>query len=162
MRDKYWALFTEIKHYEQYYENYQIRAKRFNALINGTCLIFSLGSVAGWSIWKVLPFLWGLIIAFMQLIAVLNSLFPFSQQIAAIKFLVPQITKLFNRMAHDWDKTYQLSESKISDLTYRYQTEFDDLESQYTNDVYFPHNAWCAKMAEIECKNYFKHHYNVG
>ncbi|MBE6831685.1 MAG: hypothetical protein E7519_15915 [Ruminococcaceae bacterium] len=161
MRDKYWAMYTSIKHDEYYYESYQIRAKRINALINGFCLLLSVGSVASWGIWGKIPIFWALLIGMSQIVSTLKPLFPFSNQIIATKYLLPELRSLLNDIDFDWNITHLLSDKEVLKLIYKYNKKFDKLELKYINQDYFPFVKSCDDDAEKESKKFFYHTYDV-
>lgn len=163
MRDKYWAMYTDIKHRESYYWHYQIRARRFNAIVNAICVFASASSIAGWSIWTQFPFLWGVILGTSQIVQILKPMFPFSKQILALHFFMPALSKLLIEIDYEWDKLnlFSKSDPEISRLIYSYNQQYNLLVSQFIGDTYFPVIKSCEKKAEIICKNYFSHKYNV-
>lgn len=168
MRDKYWAMYTELKHKEKYYLYYQQSSKFKDGVINGVCLVASCASIASWGIWSEYPVVWALIIALAQVIQAVKPLLPFSQQITALRFLNPELSSLLIDIDHSWDSVNRMDGSNPSDydhvsgLIHDYEKRFDSLTSQFIGDTYFPTRRRCEKKAETECRNYFKHRYNVG
>lgn len=168
MRDKYWAMYTELKHKEKYYLRYQIYAKRCNGIVNGICLFASGGGVLAWSEGRLFPLLCAFIILLAQITQAIKPLLPFSQQLISLKFLNPELSRLLIDVDSSWDKVTLIDESNsaeceyVSNLIRDYEIEFDSLTSQFIGDTYFPIKKCCDKAAEEECRKYFKHRYNVG
>lgn len=163
MRNKYWAMYTELKHKERYYWHYQIRVKRLNAAISAFCVIVSASSIAGWGIWSQIPLVWGLLIAAAQIIQTIKPLLPFNQQIYSLKYLLPALTKCMIEIDHEWDKVNLLNgeDASISQMIHDRYDEFYSLTSQYIGNTYFPLSNHCNKKAEKDCIIYFSHNYNV-
>lgn len=167
MRDKYWAMYTELKHKERYYWHYQIHVKRLNAAISAFCIIVSASSIAGWGIWSQIPLLWGVILAIAQIIQAVKPLFPFNQQISSLNFLLPTLTKCMIEIDREWDEVNLLNSedenfsANVSQMIHNRYDEFYSLTSQYIGNTYFPLNNHCDKNAEKDCINYFSHNYNV-
>lgn len=168
MRDKFWALYTELKHKQLYYSFYQQSSKFLNGIISGICLVASCGSIAAWEFWDKHPAIWAAIIAIAQLIQAIKPLLPFSQQIVALKFLNPELSKLMIEIDRSWDDVNRMVTNAadeyeyISNLVMKFDSSFDSLTSQFIGDTYFPKRKRCEKKAEAECRTFFKHRYNVG
>ena len=167
MRDKYWAMYTDLKFKERYYCRYQTHVKRLNGALNGFCIIISASSIAGWSIWNQFPLLWGLLLAMAQIIQAIKSLLPFSRQEIALRFLIPELRKLVNDIDHEWDSVTRLDETEkqacdmISDKVCQRYHELYTLEHKYIGDTYFPISKHCEKAAAKDYERYFSHIYNV-
>ena len=155
MRDKYWAMYTDLKFKERYYCRYQTHVKRLNGALNGFCIIISASSIAGWSIWNQFPLLWGLLLATAQIIQAIKSLLPFSRQ------------EIVNDIDHEWDSVTRLDETEkqaydmISDKVCQRYHELYTLEHKYIGDTYFPISKHCEKAAAKDYERYFSHIYNV-
>lgn len=161
MRDRYWAMFCDLKYKERYYWHYQIRARRINGLINGICLLTTSASVANWFIWQHIPIVWSLLIISAQAIQVLKPLFPFSKQIDSLKFLIPAIDKLIIDVDYSWNQTHQQDEKQISKLIKKYESQYIDLNNQFINEVYFPVIKNCEDKAQTDTINFFYQRYHV-
>lgn len=160
-RDKFWNMFTAIKHDEVYYQCYKNHVQKLTIVISTFCLIFSLSSIAAWGIWNDFHMLWVILISIAQVLSTINPLLPFSKQFISLKFLVPSVQSIFCDMAYDWDKIDQYNNDEIITLLASYRKRYNEVENQFIGDVYFPPHKRCSKAAEIECKNYFEHFYNM-
>ena len=167
MRDKYWAMYTALKHKEQYYLRYQICATRWNGIVNAICLFASGGGIVAWGEGRLFPLLCAFIIFLAQITQSIKPLLPFSQQLISLKFLNPELSSLLIEIDYSWDRVTRIDESDpaeceyVSNLIKDYEKKFASLTSQFIGDTYFPIKKRCDKAAEEECRRYFKHKYNV-
>ena len=167
MSDSYWAMYTSIKHKERYYRYYSTGSKRINALISGGLIAVTLGGVGSWAIGDYHPFIWicAGIAATAQVVQVLNQFyFPFAKQVAALRYLLPQLSKLILAIDSNWRKLKinTLDNNEISNLIDKYQAQYAELEAQYIVALYMPRRKRSEKKAEIDCRHYFNQHYSTG
>ena len=167
MRDKYWAMFTAIKHKEQYYRQYQLVVKRRNAVVSGICTFASAGSIAGWCLWSEVPLLWALIMGVAQVVQVFKPMLPFSALLTGLHYMLPELAVLLNEIDHEWDKVSGMDPASdsyteiISTMIYRREDQYEELTSRFLNDVYCPTISKCDSAAEAATRAYFKQRYNV-
>lgn len=167
MKEKYWELYVSLKHKERYYWHYRIRSVRINTAINVICALASAYSIAGWSIWGNFPFIWAGIIAISQIVQVLKPMFPFSKQLISLNFLLPDFEKLLIEVDHEWDIISGVNIDdpeeycEVSNRIKFRNEEFISIQSKFIGNTYFPIIPRISKKAEIDCKNYFYHLYNV-
>ena len=165
MRERYWSMYTTIKHKERYYRFYFMRAKRINNFVVNFLLVCSFGGIGSWIILNHQPFswIWASITAIAQVFQALSHRSPYAKQDAALRFLCPQLSKLLLEIDSDWLKIeLQLySEKRIEKLVSAYQSKYDEISSRYTANLDMPINKSCNEKAAEECINFFKHNYHV-
>lgn len=132
-----------------------------NGAITGVCLLFSLTSISTLIIWDGLPWLWAILTFVAQVIQAFSSHFPYSKQIVALDYLVPQVDELLLQIESQWRKIEDYNDKKLDKLIDNFKEQFNNLETRFTANVYLPERNRCTKKAEYECKSHFKQHYNV-
>lgn len=166
MRDKYWSMYTRIKHKERYYRHYSNRAKRISRVISGLCLIASAASIASWAIWETVPILWGAIVAAAQVVQTLSPNFPYSKQLVSLKFLSPRLEKLLIDIDITWCRLAieggeNVDDEKFLEYIEQFERQFQNLTDQFIGDTEFPENNLCATKAHVDCNTFFSHEYEV-
>lgn len=137
---------------ERYYWNYKQRAIRIDTAIKAFLVIVSLTNVAGLWVWNSLPKLWTVIACVAQVISASAYLFPQSEQVTSINYLLPELQSIQNRVDHDWEsiRSGELADNEINDLILQYSNELILLENKYTNGVSFPSSKGVQTKAEEE------------
>lgn len=77
--------------------------------------VASSGGIAGWVIWKDIPFVWTGIIVAAQLLDALKNVFPFARQHKAAGDLTVALEVIYIDAEHEWERIYggQLSNAEI-------------------------------------------------
>ena len=164
MRMKYWDFFTEHKFYEIYFTNVQRRAKQMTGLIDGLCMIITAVSVSIWWLYGQVPLLWATLIAFAQVMSVLSSKFPFSSQLVATRFLLPELSTLLINISSDWNAIdiNEKSDSQIEKQMRKHELEYHRIKNYYARDVYLPKSkVYIINSAAKDYARFFWHRYNV-
>jgi hypothetical protein len=78
--------------------------------------VASSGGIAGWVIWKDVPFVWTAIIAAAQLLDALKSVFPFARQFKAAGDLTVALEVIYIDAEDEWERIYagRLSNAEIT------------------------------------------------
>lgn len=163
MRNQYFSMYQSIKYKECFYQAHQENAYKMNFAYTFVMTALSIGSVLIWSIAKSMSALWAVVIATAQFAQALNSMLPWSKQLAALKYLLPELTRLSLDISHDWLalNSEGFSDTKIRKLISTYENRYSALEGQFTADVHFYRAPFILKKAEIEQRKYFYLHYPV-
>lgn len=162
VREKYWKMYTALKHKECYFKVLQSNARCYNMLVTVICLIASASSIAAWAIWSKYPLVWGGFIGAAQIIQVLQPVYPFTKQMTALKFLSPCLSKLLIEIDYDWDRVNRgLSDEETSVLVKNYYAKYQELLDQFIGDTYIPESKRYEERARINCQTYFGHRYGI-
>lgn len=161
VRERYFRMYESIKYKEFFYSVHSVRARRLYEAFSLATLTISVVSVLVWSISKSMPALWALIIAAAQLAQSYCVRLPYAGQIAVLKFLLPELSKLTRRIDDDWLAldVNEYSDRKILALISEYEKAFSELEAVFTNDVRFPRSSRVLAEAEKRYDAYFESRY---
>ena len=157
MRDRYFSMYQSIKYKECFYAAHQKKANKMYSGYTVIMVALSIFSVLLWGISKTMPVLWAMVIAAAQFAQALSSYLPWAKQLSALKYLVPELTKLSLDIDHDWLalnlKGY--SDAQILRLISVYEGRFEALEKQFATDVDFGQTKDILKKAESDQLNHF-------
>ncbi len=154
MRNDFWYMFVNIKRSERYYWHYKAMSTKIDLIIKACVCIASCGSVASMGIWRNLWWLWGAIVFVAQIIGATQHLLPFSNQVVSISYLLPDLTKLINEIRRDWYRIDDFTDEIIVNKIAEYYGRFDDLESKYLGNTYFPVSKSCDKTADKDLSHF--------
>lgn len=113
-------------------------------------IVTSLAGFSGLWFWESIPHVWSVISLVAQLISASSYLFPFSEDIKSLNFLIPDIQSLENRIDKDYTFLAKYSNEEIIELVYSYREEILSLEQKYIDSSHFPFNDNCKQAAEID------------
>lgn len=157
VREKYWAMYETVKFSERYFFFYREGAITCDTRIKAFLVLSSLSCIANLTLWENIPFVWALISAVAQIVSAIMYLFPYSDQVTALNFLLPELDILLNHIDHDWDRINtlaELSDSEINDLVLDYNLQYSNLESKYIGNTPFPRKNKCTQKATEDCKQF--------
>lgn len=140
MRELFWNMYQDIAFKKYYYEEHQRRSARLLFIARAVCAVVSISSAVAWSISRSLPLLWALLIALAQITQTLLNDLPWSEQLACLRYLVPDLSKLLSNIDRDWmaqDFLGETDEALIMKI-HDYDARFYELEEKYTAGVWFP------------------------
>ena len=163
MREEYWNMYVSMKHKTYYFKHYSILLYHINWVIIGVCTLFSVTSITTWLVWRYIPWAWGILTAFVQVLQFLHTFMPFTKRATALQYMLSQLDTLMIEMEHDW-RTINIEDyqdPKISKLIKGHKRTYSNLSIQFTSDISMPYNKLCDKKAEKECKNFFFYYYNL-
>lgn len=157
MRDRYFHMYCIIKYKECFYNVHQARAQKLYNTYAVVMGAISIASVAAWSISKDLPALWAILIALAQFAQAFSGNLPCAQQIAALKYLVPELAKLSLEIDNSWRDIdlCEFSDTEISDLITEYEQRFSALEMQFANGIEFSQSKSILRKTEHNQRAYF-------
>lgn len=161
MRNRFFRMYESIKFKECFYMVHENRAAALCNIFSIVTLLISILSVLVWSISKALPALWAIIIAVAQFAQAFSLKLPWANQLVALKFLLPELSKLSldidkNWLAIDID---HYSDEKILKLISLYEGRFTELEHQFTDGIRFSERAHILKKVEQKQREYFYSRY---
>ncbi len=161
MTEKYWSMFTRLKHYEFYYKNYSKRLDLLIVTVNCFCCVICLASVSSWVIWKAIPSLWAVIVGAVQILQACLPFLSSSKKSAALHFLVKEIELLLVDVDSEWSFIGTYDDTKAKKMIAGYEKRYLSLCSQYLGDMHIHQFSCIEKIAEKNCRLYFSHRYNV-
>jgi len=121
----------------------------------------SSGSVAGWAIWKEIPWLWGIIIIASQLVIVLKPYFPFSKYSKEFSEKYVLLQSLVNELEQFYLKIHlkKITEEQAIEDFFKIKHEIES-SLNFSNENDFNVNKRMKKKAEHRMKIYLKTNYN--
>lgn len=163
MREQYWNFFVSTKHKFYYYKHFLILFNRINGIISAFLTITTLSGVAALSIWQIHPSIWAGIICISQIIQAVLPRLPYSNLLAATRFMIPAMNRLLLDIEYDWNviNINDSSDKEILSLLQKYRTKAIALIEQFFNAEYLPTIKYCEKNAEKECRNFFAIYYAI-
>ena len=157
MREKFWSMYEQVKYSERYFFFYREEAKAKDRNVKIFLIVTSLSSIANLGLWEKIPFLWAIIALVAQVVSAILYLFPYSDQITALNYLLPELDHLLNQIDYDWDQINEfqaIPDLEINKLVLEYNEKYSNLEHRYTNGVSFPRNEKCDKKAQGDCEQF--------
>lgn len=164
VRNRFWGMYQSIVYKKNVFEAIRRRAEFWFFLVRVLFALISILSVLAWSISKSMPVLWACLIAGAQVVQSLVSFLPWSNQIRTLKSLLPQLISLIWEIDKDWmriDNGDLWDEDDVFSLISDYEKRFSELETKYTNDVWFYALKSVKAAAEKETDAYFKIRYST-
>ncbi|MBE4594649.1 hypothetical protein BOO24_20170 [Vibrio navarrensis] len=163
-QQKYWSLLKELKTHSLYIQNFAIEQSRIEQTLNIILAITSSTSIAAWAIWKDYAFVWGVIIAFSQIITAVKPILPYKKRLDALNALDDSIAKLSLVAERDW---YYVAEGQWTE--HDIHTKWAELrekslaaEKKCLGNLTLPRNKKALKQAESQAELYFTSTYDAG
>lgn len=163
MRDRYFSMYQSIKYKECFYAAHREKARKRYGIYTVCMIALSILSVLLWSISKTMPALWAIVIAAAQFAQALSSFLPWSKQLGALRYLMPELAMLSLDIDHEWLALDMngYSDEQIWDLISAYETRFETLQKQFVIDVDFDKTEDILKKAESAHRAHFYLYYPV-
>lgn len=161
IQERYWSSLTDKKFALHYIEAHFAKSIQINRIIKIIMAVASCSSIAAWTIWKQLAFLWGVIIAVSQVVGVVNEYLPYQKRIEEISNLKSEWSLVFLSMEKDWLKVSKgdMTEEEINDLLFQYEKEWNEADDKYFQEDALPFKQKCYDYAEDKMMLYFKRYY---
>ena len=164
MQEKYWNQMTQYKFALCYMDEQIERSVVINRTIIVMCAAFSSVSIAAWTKWTHLAFLWGLLIAASQVLSAINEFLPYKNRIKELDGLKNSSSHIYIEMEHDWFNVSGglLSDEEINDKCFRYAEKWDSIDGSFLKDDSIHLNRKCVARAEKKKNIYFERVFNGG
>ena len=165
MRDCFWGTYQTIVFKKFFYEEHQRRSEKLLFWAKLVCSVVSIISVLIWSISKKAPVLWACLIALAQVSQSMLDYLPWSKQLNALRFLLPELNKLIVDLSEDWMKLGYAEvddDAKLLERTVTHERRYYEIEDQFTNEVWFPVLKSVVAAAEKAEDDYFCVKYSVS
>ncbi|MEI9965795.1 MAG: hypothetical protein WDM92_15245 [Caulobacteraceae bacterium] len=155
--DLYWKQLQELKAACICIRLYRNRLSRRLRLIEIVKAIGSSGGIAGWIVWKDIPFVWTAIIAASQLLDALKNVFPLAKSHKAANDLTVALEVLYIDAEDEWESIYagRLSADAIVKRRTRLRKlQLVEERKHFPDGLELP--ADLIRLATIEAKAYFE------
>ena len=166
IKERYWKLYHDIIHKENYYRYYLLRSQRIASLSTIGTVLVSASSVSAWLLWDFAPFSWlfALLTMLAQAWQAISPHLPFAKQESSLVHISPELRSLSSEISSTWRKMEfnQYSEAEIEALITDYRIRYDGLVRRYIPTLIpMPLNKKCQKQAEADTEIYFRHFYGA-
>ncbi|MCI8857804.1 MAG: hypothetical protein HFH26_14890 [Clostridiaceae bacterium] len=164
MRNRYFRMYESIKFKECFYALHFVRAKKLYTCFSVVTLFISISSVLAWTISRNMPTFWAIVIAVAQFAQCISPYTPWSAQLTALKFLLPEVSKLTLEIDHEWlfidERNY--NDEKILELIICFEDRLHEIEYQFADGIYFSRCAQVLKDAEKRQRTHFYSRYSIS
>ena len=161
VQKQYWSTLTYTDYSITYYNKLQKRFACIAKVINIFSAIMATSSVALWSFWGKIPWLWPILIAFAELIHVVWPLISVEKLIPKLINLIYATRQEYLIFEKDWlyVRNGELTEKEINDKISKFKMTINKLEKDildgYTITIY----KNLLKKSEIESNKYFENNF---
>ena len=154
MREKYWAMYQQIKFSEYYYWHYRGRSAAWCNAADIFLALATLACLASWSLWADLAPIWSIVLISSQMASIVRPCLPCARRVGAVNSLMPGLRHLCNEIDYDWETIDGMLRDKIAALVFGYGKRFIELEMEYAGPVHFPRREACVEKAEKDTDEY--------
>ena len=165
LRDSFFSMYHDFRFKHFYYSLYQGRSRKIDHCITGFSLLTSASSIVSWSAWSYVPSLLAVLFMIAQTLQVLKSLLPWSAQLSALKYFLPELEALTLEVEHNWHNL-QLDRMPehidALDLIKNYREQYRTLESKYIGSMSFDEVASVTSAANEKTLKFFKFYFHTG
>lgn len=163
MYQEFWNLFYDYTFSQFYYQLYFVQAERKRRAVSGICLVASSAFLVSWYQSGEHGLLWALLLFACQLVAVLQPIFSYSEQVFAAKCLYEDLTRLVRDMDEARaDFSQETTEAEFFEQNKAFRRRFDEIELRFATPALFPESALLARKAKKKTENYFRRFYADG
>lgn len=144
-------------------EMYRKNVKRYR-LSKILVALISSAAVATWAVWSTYPMLWASIVAFGQVVSVINEYVPYHERITNFTKITDDMEKIFADVETTW---YDVACGNLTvDEVYAKAGEYKQLwrkaqDGHFANDYVVVSKRVCA-LADKMTNDYFKNMYGGG
>lgn len=151
----YWAQLRQVKAASIYMRLYRNRLARQVRTVELIKAISSSGAIAGWVIWRDLPFVWGSIIAAAQFLDAVKGVFPFAKLHRAASDLTIAMEIIWIDADAEWTEIYagRLTDQEIAKRLQKLRKLQLDAERKHFPDGFEP-STRMVELAEAEAESY--------
>ena len=162
--DHLWSALQALLYRQYYYQKYSVSSKRCHNVIKCLCAVAS-SSLAFMILGNPgLTTVGGIIILALQLVALIELYFPFSDRVLAAEQIHKRISRLVLEAEPQWYECfYGVSEITDADRTraaFAYLRQCDEIEYEFASAGLFPPRpriqAWAEKQTEQYLRRYFQ------
>lgn len=162
MRNRYFGTYQSIVYKKCYWEAHLNRSEKRLFIAKLLCATVSIASVLAWSISESMPILWACLIAAAQLAQAMVGYLPWSAQVNALHYLLPDLKLLIVDVDIDWMRLGYVADDEddvLMEKAAQYERRYYEIEDQFTSGVWFPELKSVVTAAERARDNYFRVRY---
>ncbi|WP_394884293.1 hypothetical protein [Clostridium butyricum] len=159
LQSRYWSDMTNLKfklyYVDYFYENYSSWDNGINIFL----AFLSCGSIAGWSIWNSIPFVWTFLIAISQVITAIRPHLSLSKYIKSLYTFSINANNIFLDYEDNWYKVAngELTNEEINSLISKLKRKLTKLTDANITPTHVPENNTKAlKKAQENTEAYFR------
>lgn len=158
MQEKYWRYMVQIKAWIFYLDLYAEDSYKWDKRINVFGAIASSTSIAAWTIWSQLSYVWSVIIAVSQVLTAIKGFMPYSRRLKVLVPFIEDLKFLYNKMEYNWFKVAsgELAEDEINELLYTFKDDFTSIENKNLKEETLLENERIKKIADMKTDTYFE------
>ncbi|ACF12793.1 hypothetical protein Ctha_0322 [Chloroherpeton thalassium ATCC 35110] len=162
MQERYWNLFCHLKINSLYTYYYHIETERIDRYLRIFLAITSSASIAAWTIWKEISYIWGGIIAFSQLLNAVKDYLPYQNRMRKLSAFSSDLNTLLLLCERKWydEASGDMTESEIHQAFMDLKENLKKIDEKYFSESPLPRNNKIFEKAELEAATYFKTFYN--
>ena len=161
MQEKYWRYMVQIKAWIFYLDLYAEDSYKWDKRINIFGAIASSTSIAAWTIWSQLSYVWSVIIAVSQVLTAIKSFMPYSRRLKILVPFMEDLKFLYNKIEYNWFKVAsgELSEDEINELLYAFKDDFASIENKNLKEGTLLENNKFKTIADKKTDVYFENNF---
>jgi hypothetical protein len=154
---QYWAQLRQVKASSIYMRLYRNRLAKQMRTVELIKAVSSSGAIAGWVVWKDLPFLWSGIIAAAQFLDAVKGVFPFAKLHRAASDLTIAMETIWIDAEAEWTDIYagRLTFQEISKRLQKLRKLQLDAERRHFPEGFEPDPKLVA-LAETQTEGYIR------
>lgn len=161
MQEKYWKYMVQIKAWIFYLDLYIEDSYIWDKRINVFGAIASSTSIAAWTIWQQLSFIWSVIIAVSQVLTSIKGFMPYNRRLKVLVPFIEDLKFLYNKIEYNWFQVAsgELTEEEINELLYKFKDDFTNIENKNLKEVTLLENEKFKKKADEKTDFYFNNNF---
>lgn len=161
MQEKYWKYMVQIKHWILYLDLYAEDSYKWDKRINIFGAIASSTSIAAWTIWQQLSYLWSVIIAVSQVLTAIKGFMPYNRRLKILVPFMEDLKFLYNKIEYSWFKVASgdLTEEEMNELLYSFKNEYTNIENKNLKEETLLENDKFKKIADKKTDYYFENNF---
>lgn len=152
---------VQIKAWIFYLDLYAEDSYKWDKRINIFGAIASSTSIAAWTIWSQLSYVWSVIIAVSQVLTAIKSFMPYSRRLKILVPFMEDLKFLYNKIEYNWFKVAsgELSEDEINELLYAFKDDFASIENKNLKEETLLENNKFKTIADKKTDVYFENNF---
>lgn len=156
MRDSYWSFMEQVNFAFRYNQAYFMRIRFFQRCVRAFSAVIACSSVAAWSGWNRLPGLWATLIFLSEIINIIMPLLPFSDRANALKYLIPDMRDLANRVDIAWGDLNGSADDAFREPLCAFRQEYEAIHTKYLGADDIPNRKRLALKIARQNADYLK------
>jgi hypothetical protein len=161
VQNGYWQELADLKRDAYYIDLCHERTEKINRVIDGFTAITSSAAIGAWVVWKDLSWIWGLLIAFSQVLHAIKEYMPYKKRLRALSSLSHDLHALSIIAETDWFKVSQglLEEDEIHRLHMKLKKKKHETVYKSFPSTSLPISNKILARADQDTQNYLQTYY---